>query len=135
MSHLSGLNSIDKHRRADTLSAATRQRLALACAILHEPRVLFLDEPTSGVDPLSRYRFWQLIQLLATRGVAVLVTTHYLSEAAYCDRIGLMDRGRLLACGTLQALQQQAGLGADASLEDLFIDYVSKAAAQREQAP
>ncbi len=133
VSHLSGLDSIDKHRRADTLSAATRQRLALACAILHEPKVLFLDEPTSGVDPQSRYRFWQLIQLLAARGVAVLVTTHYLSEAAYCDRIGLMDRGRLLACGTLQALQQQAGLGAAASLEDLFIDYVSKAAVQREQ--
>ena len=134
MSGLTGLDDIDKHRRADTLSGATRQRLALACAILHEPKVLFLDEPTSGVDPLSRYRFWQLIQLLASRGVAVLVTTHYLSEAAYCDRIGLMDRGRLLACGTLQALQQQAGLRADVSLEDLFIDYVSKAAVQREQA-
>lgn len=134
VSQLTGLDSIDQHRRTGTLSGATRQRLALACAILHEPKVLFLDEPTSGVDPLSRYRFWLLIQLLAARGVAVLVTTHYLSEAAYCDRIGLMDRGRLLACGKLQVLREQAGLNADASLEDLFIDYVAKAAAQREQA-
>lgn len=131
VSRLTGLHSADRHRRTGTLSGATRQRLALACAILHEPRVLFLDEPTSGVDPQSRYRFWQLIQLLAARGVAVLVTTHYLSEAAYCDRIGLMDRGRLLACGKQDALRLEAGLNTDASLEDLFIDYVAKAAEQR----
>ncbi|MCG2634842.1 MAG: ATP-binding cassette domain-containing protein [Gammaproteobacteria bacterium] len=134
VSRMTGIDGIDQHQRAGSLSGAIRQRLALACAILHEPKVLFLDEPTSGVDPLSRYHFWQLIQLLASRGVAVLVTTHYLSEAAYCDRIGLMDRGRLLACGTLQTLCQEARLAEGTSLEDVFIHYVSRAAAEREQA-
>lgn len=75
-------------RRTGELSGALRQPLALACAIMHRPAVLFLDEPTSGVDPLARQRFWRLIQSLAASGITVLVTTHYLEEARYCHRLG-----------------------------------------------
>lgn len=83
-----------------TLASGWKQRLALGCAILHEPSILFLDEPTSGVDPLSRRRFWDLIYGMAERGVTVFVTTHYLDEAEYCDRLALIDSGKLIALGT-----------------------------------
>ena len=91
-----------EHRRARTgvLSSGWKQRLALGCAILHEPPILFLDEPTSGVDPMSRRRFWDLIYELSGRGITVFVTTHYMDEAEYCDRIGLIYRGELIALGT-----------------------------------
>ncbi len=108
-----------------SLSSAIRQRLALACAILHRPRVLFLDEPTSGVDPLSRFRFWRLIAALASEGVAVIVSTHYLEEATYCDRLGLMMDGRMIALGTLQALKADLGL-ADARVEDVFLSFIAR---------
>jgi ABC-2 type transport system ATP-binding protein len=88
------------------LSAGWRQRLALGCAILHEPPIVFLDEPTGGVDPLSRRRFWRLIRALAEQGVAVLVTTHYLDEAEHCDRIAIIQAGRLAAFGTVPELKQ-----------------------------
>ncbi|MDQ7784116.1 MAG: ABC transporter ATP-binding protein [Desulfomonilaceae bacterium] len=88
----------------DTLTGALalgwKQRLALGCAVLHEPPVLFLDEPTSGVDPLSRRSFWDLINELAGKGVTVFVTTHYMEEAEYCRRLALMGRGRIIAMGT-----------------------------------
>jgi ABC-2 type transport system ATP-binding protein len=77
-----------------------KQRLALGCAVLHEPPVLFLDEPTSGVDPIARRSFWDLIYLLAARGTTVLVSTHYMEEAEYCHRLILMNRGRVIAQGT-----------------------------------
>ena len=83
-----------------SLSAGWKQRLALACAILHEPPLLFLDEPTSGVDPISRRRFWDLIYDMADRGVTVFVTTHYMEEAEYCDRMALIYKGRMIAMGT-----------------------------------
>ena len=79
------------------LSLGWKQRLALGCAVLHEPPILFLDEPTSGVDPLSRRSFWDLIAELAAGGTTILVTTHYMEEAEYCDRLALMNRGRLIA--------------------------------------
>jgi ABC-2 type transport system ATP-binding protein len=107
------------------LSSAVRQRLALACAILHRPKVLFLDEPTSGVDPLSRFRFWRLISALASQGVAVIVSTHYLEEATYCDRLGLMMDGRMIALGPLAALKTDLGL-ADARVEDIFLGYIAR---------
>jgi ABC-2 type transport system ATP-binding protein len=88
-----------EHRRRPTgqLSLGWKQRLALGCAVLHEPPILFLDEPTSGVDPLSRRRFWDLIYELASAGTTVFVSTHYMEEAEYCYRLALMNRGRLIA--------------------------------------
>ena len=87
------------------LSAGWRQRLALGCAILHEPPIVFLDEPTGGVDPLSRRQFWRLIDDLSRAGVAVLVTTHYLDEAEHCHRIAIIQAGRLAAHGTVKELK------------------------------
>jgi ABC-2 type transport system ATP-binding protein len=87
------------------LSAGWRQRLALGCAILHEPPIVFLDEPTGGVDPLSRRQFWRLIDDLSRGGVAVLVTTHYLDEAEHCHRIAIIQAGKLAAHGTVQQLK------------------------------
>jgi ABC-2 type transport system ATP-binding protein len=109
------------------MSSATRQRLALACSILHRPSVLFLDEPTSGVDPVSRYRFWHLIRVLAGAGMVVVVTTHYLEEAAYCDRIGLMHGGRLIALGSLDELREQTGTDAQAPVETVFVTAIRRA--------
>ena len=96
---MSGLAGHEKSL-TQVLSTGWKQRLALACAILHEPPILFLDEPTSGVDPLSRRRFWDLIYSMADQGVTVFVTTHYMEEAEYCDRIALIYKGRMIAMGT-----------------------------------
>jgi len=90
---------------ARTLSGGWRQRLALGCALLHEPPILFLDEPTGGVDPVSRREFWRLIDDLSRAGTTVLVTTHYLDEAERCDRIAIMHAGRLAALGTAAELK------------------------------
>jgi ABC-2 type transport system ATP-binding protein len=92
-------------RPTGELPLGWRQRLALGCAVLHEPPVLFLDEPTSGVDPAARRGFWDLIRDLAEAGTAVLVTTHYMEEAEYCDRLALMNRGRLIALDAPAALR------------------------------
>ncbi|NTW66825.1 MAG: ABC transporter ATP-binding protein, partial [Nitrospirae bacterium] len=89
-----------------TLPGGIKQRLALGCAILHEPPVLFLDEPTAGVDPVSRRGFWDLIHELAQKAVTVFVTTHYLDEADYCDRLALIYRGRIIAEGTPRRLRE-----------------------------
>ena len=90
-----------------TLAGGWKQRLALSCAILHRPRILFLDEPTSGVDPASRRRFWDLIHTLSGEGVTVLVSTHYMDEAEYCNRIALINRGALVAVGTPTELKHR----------------------------
>jgi ABC-2 type transport system ATP-binding protein len=89
-----------------TLSAGWRQRLALSCAILHEPPIVFLDEPTGSVDPLSRRRFWRLINDLAAGGTTVLVTTHYLDEAEHCHRVAIITAGKLAALGTVAELKR-----------------------------
>jgi ABC-2 type transport system ATP-binding protein len=95
-----------EHQLARDLAGGWRQRLALGCAILHEPAILFLDEPTGGVDPLSRRQFWRLIDTLAASGVTVLVTTHYLDEAERCHRVALIHAGRLAAFGTTSEVKQ-----------------------------
>jgi ABC-2 type transport system ATP-binding protein len=96
-----------RHSRTAILAGGWKQRLALGCAILHEPPIIFLDEPTSGVDPISRRRFWDLIYELAGRGVTVFVTTHYMDEAEYCDRIALIYRGELIAIGSPEVLKRE----------------------------
>jgi ABC-2 type transport system ATP-binding protein len=90
-----------------TLSVGWKQRLALGCAILHEPRIVFLDEPTGGVDPASRRRFWELINELSEKKVTVFVTTHYLDEAEYCNDIRLIHAGRIVAGGSPQELKSE----------------------------
>jgi ABC-2 type transport system ATP-binding protein len=89
-----------------TLSGGWRQRLALGCAVLHQPPIVFLDEPTGGVDPVSRRRFWDLIGSLASQGVTILVTTHYLDEAEHCNRLAIIHRGQLVALGAALELKQ-----------------------------
>jgi ABC-2 type transport system ATP-binding protein len=95
-----------EHTLARDLAGGWRQRLALGCAILHEPSLLFLDEPTGGVDPLSRRQFWRLIDSLSQRGVTVLVTTHYLDEAERCHRVALIHAGKLAAIGTTSEVKR-----------------------------
>ncbi|MFM5145269.1 ATP-binding cassette domain-containing protein [Aeromonas rivipollensis] len=122
-------------QQTESLPLGLRQRLSLACALLHEPPLLFLDEPTSGVDPVTRREFWSHINALADHGVTVLVTTHFMDEAEYCDRIALIYRGRLLALGTPDELKASAAGGATLSLptsslptmEEAFITLVEQA--------
>jgi ABC-2 type transport system ATP-binding protein len=102
---MAGLSGREKTRTRD-LAGGWRQRLALGCAILHEPRVVFLDEPTGGVDPVSRRQFWNLIADMSRRGVTILVTTHYLDEAEHCHRIAIVNAGRLAAIGTSRQLKE-----------------------------
>ena len=130
--------TMDLDARHDSLvrdiSAAQRQRLALACSLLHRPAVLFLDEPTSGIDPLARYRFWWLIRRLAAAGTAILVTTHYLDEANYCDRIALMHRGRLIGLGSLAELRQTTASPDDADVETVFVRAIAQVPTQEQAA-
>jgi ABC-2 type transport system ATP-binding protein len=95
-----------EHTRTSDLAGGWRQRLALGCAILHEPTIVFLDEPTGGVDPVSRRMFWKLIDTLSASGTTVLVTTHYLDEAEHCHRVAIIHAGRLAALGTTGELKQ-----------------------------
>jgi ABC-2 type transport system ATP-binding protein len=90
-----------------TMASGFKQRLALGCAVIHEPPIIFLDEPTSGVDPISRRRFWNLIYEMSSRGTTVFVTTHYLDEAEYCDRLALIYKGRIIAEGRPDAMKKE----------------------------
>ncbi len=115
---------------ARDLPLGYKQRLALACALMHEPDILFLDEPTSGVDPLARREFWRRIAALAEQGVTVLVTTHFMEEAEYCDRLVIMAQGRVLAEGEPEAIKQTARTAErpDPTMEDAFISVIGQAA-------
>jgi ABC-2 type transport system ATP-binding protein len=121
---------------ARDLPLGFKQRLALACAVMHEPEALFLDEPTSGVDPITRREFWTHINGLVGKGVAILVTTHFMDEAEYCDRIALIYRGETIALGSPDALKHRAATGdnPDPSLEDAFIHLVETSDAGRKEA-
>jgi ABC-2 type transport system ATP-binding protein len=105
-------------QRAGTLSGGWKQRLALACATAHQPPVLFLDEPTAGVDPASRRRFWERIHELAAGGTTILVTTHYMDEASQCHRLAFLSRGHLIAVGTPSEIPPMFG---QTTIEDVFI--------------
>ncbi len=98
-----------------------KQRLALGCAVMHEPRILFLDEPTAGVDPIARREFWKLIYRMAEAGTTVFVTTHYMDEAEYCNRLSIMNQGRIIAVGGPEALKQEHGFG---TIQEVFIHLV-----------
>ena len=113
--------------KTDSLSLGYKQRLALACSVMHEPDILFLDEPTSGVDPVTRREFWTHINGLVERGVTVMVTTHFMDEAEYCDRIGLVYRGKLIANGTPDELKESVATkeNPDPTMEDAFIELVT----------
>jgi ABC-2 type transport system ATP-binding protein len=118
-----------EHATSGVLPGGFKQRLAMATGLLHEPEILFLDEPTSGTDPLARREFWRRITALAEAGVTVIITTHFMEEAEYCDRIVIQDAGRLLAIGTPQQVRVQAGSAPDSrlSMEEAFIDIVTQA--------
>ena len=128
VARVAGLSTCVPHlkERAGALPLGFKQRLALCCAIMHEPPVLFLDEPTSGVDPLTRREFWGFINAMVARGVTIMVTTHFMDEAEYCDRVALIYRGKCIAIDTPEALQ--ASVKSEArphpTLEDAFIALV-----------
>jgi len=121
-----------RHRPTAVLSGGWKQRLALGCAIVHQPPIVFLDEPTSGVDPISRRRFWDLIYQMSGEGVTVFLTTHYMDEAEYCDRLALIYRGELIAMGTPDKLKNS--LMTDEILE-LLCDRAEAAMAGIEKLP
>ncbi|MFA5105036.1 MAG: ABC transporter ATP-binding protein [Candidatus Margulisiibacteriota bacterium] len=108
---------------AANLSGGLKQRLALGCATVHEPKILFLDEPTSGVDPISRRNFWKLIYDLSVLGTTVLVTTHYMDEAEHCNNIALISDGKIAAMGSPTELKTNFGKN---TLEEVFIEVSSK---------
>jgi len=119
------LGSLGFSGHADTLAASFptgwKQRLALGSALLHEPAIVFLDEPTSGVDPVSRRSFWLLIYRLAERGTTVFVTTHYMDEAEYCNRVAIMRQGRIVEIENPQRLKERYGA---ATMQDVFLKVV-----------
>ena len=113
-------------RQASRLSGGMKQKLALMCTLLHRPRILFLDEPTNGVDPVSRRDFWAILYQLLKDGITILMTTAYLDEAERCNRVGLMHRGKLIRCDAPEALRRAAGAS---SLENVFIQTIREAEA------
>jgi ABC-2 type transport system ATP-binding protein len=112
-----------RHRITRSLPLGFKQRLALGCAVLHQPRVIFLDEPTGGVDPAARREFWDLIYDLSDQGATVFVTTHYMDEAEYCSRISIMKEGRIIALGEPGALKQEHHAQ---TMQDVFLKLVEE---------
>ena len=122
----SGAGALAGRLASGQLPGGYKQRLAMAAAFLHRPEILFLDEPTSGADPLARREFWRRITSLAEQGVTVIVTTHFMEEAEYCDRVVIMDAGRVLAQGTPADIRQRARpeRGQRPSMENAFIAII-----------
>ena len=119
-----------RDRPTRELPPGWRQRLALGCALLHRPRLLFLDEPTSGVDPITRRRFWDFIRRLTAEGVTVFVTTHYMDEARHCNRVVMINAGRIVAGGTPEEIVARALPGQPgADLNDAFVALMGRGAA------
>ena len=121
------LRQLDMEKQAGTLVSSIplgwKQKLAFATAILHRPDIVFLDEPTSGVDPIVRREFWKLIYQTASQGVTILVTTHYMDEAEYCNRISIMSDGQLKLIGTPGELKEQMGVS---SVDEVFVKFVNR---------
>ncbi|MCG3154772.1 MAG: putative multidrug ABC transporter ATP-binding protein YbhF [bacterium] len=121
------LRELELERQAGMLTRALplgfKQRLALSCALLHDPPIVFLDEPTGGVDPEARRNFWDLIYHMAQQGKTIFVTTHYMDEAEYCNRVSIMYQGEIIALGSPQALKQRHQ---KASMQEVFIHLVDK---------
>src|SRR5215469_2349020 len=117
-----------RKRLGGRLSGGMKQKLALMCTLLHRPRILFLDEPTNGVDPVSRRDFWTILYQLLKDGITILMTTAYLDEAERCNRVGLIHRGKLIRCDAPEVLRQAAGT---ATLEGAFIQTIREAEAER----
>ena len=115
------------NQKSEELPLGLKQRLSMACALIHNPPVLFLDEPTSGVDVITRRDFWNHITSLAKKGVTILVTTHFMDEAEYCDRISLFYKGETIALGTPEELKQKAGTN---TMEETFIRLIKESEAK-----
>jgi ABC-2 type transport system ATP-binding protein len=124
---MAGLTGREKNITKN-LSGGWKQRLALGCALIHRPKLLVLDEPTAGVDPVSRRIFWEMIYTLAKQGITVLVTTHYMDEASSCDELAFIFNGKLMATGAPKELIEKEGVN---NLEDVFIKYVEKSTNQK----
>jgi ABC-2 type transport system ATP-binding protein len=120
------------HDPVGALPLGWKQKLAFSVALLHEPRIVFLDEPTSGVDPITRRQFWELIYEAAHAGTTVLVTTHYMDEAEYCDRISIMVAGRIEALGSPAELKRDAGAS---SIDEVFVRLVRPELAAAKESP
>ena len=116
----------DVDTRVKSIPLGWKQKLAFSVALLHDPRVVFLDEPTGGVDPITRRQFWELIYTTAAAGTTVFVTTHYMDEAEYCDRVSIMVDGRIVALGTPSELKARYGAG---SIDDVFVRLARAGAA------
>ena len=116
---------LDPAAESGLLPAGYRQRLAMAAGLIHAPDILFLDEPTSGIDPLARRAFWRTITVLSAQGVTIVITTHFMEEAEYCDRIAIQDAGRMLALGTPHEVRELAG-GAGSDMNEAFIAIVER---------
>lgn len=112
-----------RNRRTSALPLGWKQRLALASAVIHEPGIVFLDEPTGGVDPVSRRNFWAMIHEMAAAGTTVFVTTHYMDEAEYCDRISIMEAGRIIALGSPSELKSRYGKD---SVDEVFVHLLAR---------
>ncbi|MCI0691317.1 ABC transporter ATP-binding protein [candidate division KSB1 bacterium] len=121
------LEELGLTEQAETITQALplgyKQRLALSCALLHDPQIVFLDEPTGGVDPEARRNFWDLIYHMAQQGKTIFVTTHYMDEAEYCNRVSIMYQGEIIALGTPKELKQKYG---KASMQEVFIHLVDR---------